>query len=34
MVAADGERRCPKCGRSFPAYMDFCGEDGTALPPR
>lgn len=24
---------CPTCGRNYPAYIDFCGEDGTPLRP-
>jgi serine/threonine-protein kinase len=31
---ADGERKCPSCGRSFGADVLFCPTDGVPLAPR
>jgi hypothetical protein len=25
------EKRCPKCGKTYPQSASFCGEDGSGL---
>lgn len=30
---AEAQRVCPSCGTSYASHIEFCGKDGTPLPP-